>query len=202
MGDSVTVAAFSGVEDVAQAVRSAEATLREAGLVGGEHDPESVLAWRQGLALRPGPKAAAATRYGDRINTLVTNGVVFIGERYFDPYAVGFAAWFDCPACGQRIMQDDAIFGDQMGEVGMAAAHWTEGKASAMAQCLTCSEARDITLWRSDHDFVVADMAVEFWNWPHLATDAPARAQWWHVDVVAMLEAAAGRPAMLSGHKI
>jgi hypothetical protein len=196
------MAAFSGVGDAPGAALAAERVLREADLVMGDHDPEAVLAWRQGKALRPGPKAVQATVYGDRLNTLSTNGVVFIGERYFDAYAVGFAAWFECPACGQRIEQAADAYGDQMSIVGLAAMQWSEGQDDASARCLLCSEPRNITLWRSDHDFIIADMAVEFWNWPDLAPDPVQRAEWWHVDIVAMLEAAVDRPAMLSGHKI
>ena len=202
MGDRVTMAAFSGVADAAAAALAAERAFRDAELVAGEHDPQAVLAWRQGTVLRPGPKAAGATAYGDRISSLLTNGVAIIGERYFDAYAVGFASAFDCPACGERITSDDDRFGDQMSQVGMAAMYWTEGQDAAMAECLICSEASAIALWRSDYDFIVADMAVEFWNWPHLDSDATHRAQWWHIDVVPMLEAAVGRPAMLGGHKI
>ena len=202
MGDRVTMAAFSGVADVPAAVLAAERALREAGLVAGDHDPQAVLVWHQGKVLRPGPKAAEATVYGDHINGLLTNGVALIGERYFDARAVGFAAWFDCPACGQRITEEDDIFRDQMSKVGMAAMHWTKGQDAATAQCLICSEARAIGLWRSDHDFIVADMAVEFWNWPYLDPDATHRAKLWHIDIVPMLEAAAGKPAMFGSHKI
>ncbi len=194
--------AFTGVTDVSGGVAAAEAALREAGLVGGSHDPDAVLAGRGTLILRPGPKAAEATAYGDTLLDMRTNGVAFMAERYFNAYALGFAEGFDCPVCGGTTTDGDDQFGDQMDHIGRAAVEWCDGVNGATAQCVLCDAAPRVTDWTLEDPVFLADIAIEFWNWPHLDPDPVARKQWWHVDVVPMLEDAVGAPARLSGHKI
>jgi hypothetical protein len=127
---------------------------------------------------------------------------VFIGDRYFNAYALGFADWFTCPDCNRPIGSDDDIFADQMSNLGMAATAWCAGEDDASAQCLSCQATPNVTDWTTSAPVFLADMAVEFWNWPYLDPDAEARRQWWHLDVVAILEQSVGTTAMLSGHKI
>lgn len=202
MGDHVTILAFNGLGDVTPALGAAERALRDAGLVTGQHDPEATLDRGGELALRPGPKAAEATVYGDRINGLLTNGVRFIGERYFNAYAIGFAEWFGCPACMSRTSYDDDGFGEQIDALGYGAVAWSEGDDGATVRCVRCQTGSSVMRWQMDDPVFLAEMAVEFWNWPFIDPDPTRRAEWWHVDVLAMLEGAVGRPAMVSGHKI
>lgn len=197
MGDGASIVAFVGVDDVPRAIAAAEAALREAGIVGGSHDPEAVLAEHPGLILRPGPNAAAATIHGEHIN-----GVAFIGKRYFNVYALGFAEWFACPSCGETMTQPFDLLHAQVGNLADAAGAWCDGKDGATAQCLLCDATPPVRDWRMEDPVFLADMALEFWHWPYLDPDPVARAKCWHVDVVPILEAAVGAPAMLSGFKI
>ena len=202
MSSSCTMAAFLGVADVPAALGRAEVALRDVGLVDGDHDPEAVLAWRDGVVLRPGQAALGATVYGQQLLDLKTNGVAFRGGPYFNAYAVGFAAYFECPSCGQRVTEDQDAYGDQMSAVGMAAAAWCDGDRGASAACQLCGVASVVTEWGLSDPVFLADMAVEFWNWPYLDPDPAARAQWWRVDVVGLLEQAVGGEARLSGYKV
>lgn len=202
MGDHVTILAYDGLGDVTAALGAAEQALREAGLVAGQHAPEASLERCGSLTLRPGPKAAQATGYGDQINDMRTNGVRFIAERYFNAYAIGFAEWFDCPACQSRITSEDDGFSDQINALGHGAVAWCDGDDAASAQCTRCKTASSVLKWRMDDPVYLAEMAVEFWNWPFIDPNPAHRAKWWHVDVLALLDAAVGRPAMVSGHKI
>lgn len=195
------MAAFCGVGDVSAALGRAEAALRDAGLVEGEHAPEAVLGGR-GLVLRPGPAAVAATRYGARLTGLLTNGVAFRGPGYFNAYAVGFATSCDCPACEARIDAAHPAYSEQMGALGMAGYAFSQGQRETLAMCQLCGAQSPVQDWRLDDPVFVADMAVEFWNWPYLERPRPDGSGWWFVDAAGMLEEAVGRPATVSGYKI
>ncbi|MEL6952467.1 MAG: hypothetical protein AAFN09_10190 [Pseudomonadota bacterium] len=196
------MAAFSGVADVEASLSACEAVLVELGLVAEGYDPEAVLSSGHDRVKRPGPAAAKATAYGDELLALRTNGVSFLGPGYFNAMALGFAEWFASPACGGRVDQSHPRFDEQMSNLGFAAGAWVDGDRGATAQCVICGEAALVTDWGLEDPVFLADMAIEFWNWPYLAEDAEARAEWWHVDVVAALEGAVGRPAALSGYRI
>ncbi|MEL6532413.1 MAG: hypothetical protein AAFQ06_05165 [Pseudomonadota bacterium] len=202
MGDRVTMAAFSGVADVEGSLSACEAVLLEMGLVAEGYDPSAVLSPRHGRVRRPGHAAAKATAYGDRLLELRTDGVSFEGPGYFNARALGFSDWFDCPSCDGRVDQSHPSFTDQISHLGFAAVDWVEGDRDATALCVMCDAATSVPDWRLEDPVFLADMAVAFWNWPFLARDAGALTEWWHVDVVAALEGAVGRPAALSGYKI
>jgi len=205
MGDFVAIAAFIGVPDAEAALAAAEDALRKAGLVAGTYDNSAGLSSGTRV-LRPGPAAASATRYGERLVNSMTNGVEFSGPGYFNVRAVGFADSFVCPACNAQIRRGDDRFEEQLNNVGMAGGCWAEARAgrepkeSTAAVCVVCGAASSAERWILDDPVFLADIAVEFYNWPYL--QRPGRDSWWYIDVIDILERAVGRPAMLSGYKI
>lgn len=203
MGTGVSLVAFRDVEDVPAALAAAEAALRDIGLVAGEYDPEAVYVAPHGRVLRPAPGVGALTGYGDMLLSMETNGVAFTGPDYFNAYAIGFAEWFDCPACSQRVTEDDYDrFSTQVDALGMSAAHWCEGQRDAKALCVLCDAASHVLEWGMDDPVFLADVAIEFYGWPAFDPLNRADGAWWKIDVITPLEQAVGRPAMISGYKI
>ena len=132
-----------------------------------------------------------------------TNGVAFAGPDYFNAYAIGFAEWFECPACNQHVADDDYDrFSVQLDALGMGAAHWCEGQRDAKALCVLCIAGSHVLEWRMDAPVFLADAAIEFHGWPNFDPCNRADGTWWKIDVIAPLEQAVGRPAMISGYKI
>lgn len=202
MGDYAGIVAFRGVADAAKALDAAEAALREIGLIGGAYDPEAALASRGGRVVRPGPDAAAATLYGDRLSEMLTNGVEFEGPRYFNAYGLGFSDWIECPACGQRTVSGDDAHVDRMSALGMAAVDWCDGHDAESVACPSCRTASPVTDWRMEDPVFLADMALVFWNWPALPEAGKPDGNWWKVDVTGEIERAVGAPAVISGYKV
>jgi len=201
MGDRVNLFAFQELADPCAALDAAEQVLRQMDLITGEPDSKSVLGAEGARAYRPGP--AAATGYGDEIPSHSANGVAFIGPRYFNGFGLGLAEWFFCPACGGRIGDDHAAFHDQMNALGMAAVRWAQGSDEPeMVGCPLCEVPSAVTNWTSDDPVFLADMCVEFWNWPMLAKPGYPDGCRWKIDVTGALERAVGAPVIISGHKI
>jgi len=202
MGDFASIVAFRNVPDIAKGLDAAEAALRDIGLIDGDCAPEAALASRSGRVLRPGPRAVEATGYGAWMLELHVNGVEFNGPGYFNYYGLGFSDWFECPACGQRTVSGDALHGDLMTALGLAATKWMEGEAAEAVACPLCHVATAVTEWRMEDPVFLADMAVVFWNWPAVPEAGKPDGEWWKVDVTGHLQRAVGVPASVSGYKV
>lgn len=202
MGTGVSIVAFCDVADVPKALAAAESALRNIGLVAGGYDPKAAYSPAHGRVLRPAPGAANLTGYGDTLLEMDVNGVAFSGPDYFNAHAIGFAEWFECPVCRDRITDAHSQFGEQVDAIGMAAARWCDGTRDAQAACVMCGVSSEVTLWGMEDPVFLADMAIEFYGWPAFNADARLDGQWWHVDAITPLEQAVGRPARISGYKI
>lgn len=202
MGDRVTLVAFREVDDVSAALDAAEACLRDLGLVAGDYVPEASLTPSDTRVLRPAQGVGAAIGHADRLLSLLTNGVVFTGPGYFNGYGLGFSDWHACPACKARTTHTHEGFRDQISALGMAAMNHMEGVGDTGVICVLCKASSHVTAWRIEDPVFMADMVMEFWNWPALDVDNRVDGTWWKIDALTPLEQAVGRPATVSGHKI
>lgn len=202
MGDYIGLIAFREVDDVPKVLAAAEASLRDLGVVAGAYDPDAMLAPRTSRALRPAPDVAAIVGHPESLLSLRSNGVAFNGPGFFHDYGLGLSTWFECPMCIGRITEDHDRFGDQMNALGMAAMHWATGEGETAVTCGLCHVASNVTQWRIADPVFMADVVVEFCNWPALDPDNRADGTWWKLDIITPLEWDVGRPALVSGYKI
>ena len=155
--------------EAAHVLRACEAALRGGGWITGDEDPEAAHS-SKGHAFRPGP--AWRESYGS------LNGVVFCGPGYLNhgPFISG--PDFRCPACGafHEAGQGSTGWDAQQERCFDLFGRYSKGDAPLReVACVACEALVDINaMVDGGAEFVLSDVAIEFWNWPPDSMEAAA----------------------------
>lgn len=173
MGTHYTPYAYLDVprDSVPGVLDAIETALRDAELITGDHDPDAAYN-SKGRVFRPGPRSGLRTEAHDVGNGTILysiNGVVLAAGPYMNHGPFIVTPDFDCPAC-QRHFGHDTAEAKTMQErcFDMFQAYF-EGDSSRDVTCLACEVASDVNDWFGPVDFILGDVAVEFWEWPDAA---------------------------------
>lgn len=178
-------------EEVQATMDRIETALREAAIIVGDHDPEAIYGKAERV-FRPGPATGLTTEtceLGDGKTIRSINGIALRGPRYINHGPFIVTPDFDCPQCKQQISQDTDAASDMQERFFNRFQAFFEGDPKRDVACLSCGQASDANDWFTPHDFVLSDLAVEFWEWPDAAM----------AQAVKVMDRAVGVPASAGG---